>query len=893
MCCSRIWFPPRPVGLGRTIVGLLLCLYGSLAQSAAAELRTGFALLHGEWGGIGATVFYQKLRGEIPEWEATLPVAAPSRAVFLLAPPLERSRLAVALANPTERPLAVVLQWNGSASSRRRRTLEMAALHQTAGHVDEWLPDIPRGDFGILQLSTEPSFGDGGFGAVGLLEWRNPGAPSVYTSLPHLGEEDLVVGNAYFPHVGAGRFSHAGQSLVLETHLYLFNPSAEPWTGTLTLRDARGDPLDLLDGSASRFVELGADDATAVLISSEERVRVGWVELVPFPGSPPLGGWSLFLYRDESGTRTLSAAVTALTPALPLPGTIPVEESRARTGVAAVNPTGASCSLQLELRDRRGRRVGHAAWQLDSREHSARFLDELFPGFPRGFQGTVSLSGSCPTALASFRLNRGTDDAPLLSAVPVWRKASHTGGDLIVPHIVETEGFKSALYLAAPENAPWSGRMSSFTPSGDALRLTWSDQDTAELPFEIPAGGFALLVPGAFLHLSGAIQATGGRSVAGAEVRVAGSESTAVTDSGGRYHLVLLRNAFPRRELQLAVTAPGYQDREISVRFDVTARQVVVDVILPPASEETDRAPRIPTLQLDLPSETVIVELQPALLLGTFTVTARGPGGAIELATEWLTAGRQHVAVDLAKLTRGEYEELEGRWQVGGLAASYREPVHFKVLGDFLHTRYNIPSERDCTGRAEAFCFTKGDCTLTDCALRTDGSGKSQWIAEVEENGSGFSDRWAFVTLEWFCPAPGWCTHKFRRLGAIVGCPACPGGYLEAGRTVAVRPDHPDLQCGDWVWVRGVGVLQVTDTGLLPRYDQLDHFAGVSGCDVPVSLGPRLTIKLDAEAAPDLSHPTACRAPGGFITPAAPSTRPGPQAKPASTLAPKSVSGKR
>lgn len=113
-------------------------------------------------------------------------------------------------------------------------------------------------------------------------------------------------------------------------------------------------------------------------------------------------------------------------------------------------------------------------------------------------------------------------------------------------------------------------------------------------------------------------------------------------------------------------------------------------------------------------------------------------------------------------------------------------------------------------------------------------------------NGSGYSTTKGYVTKEGYCPgAPAGCSRKIRDLSIQGGCPACSGQDLQPDSTVAVKPQHVDLDCGDTVCIYQVGIRTVTDKGGGLDEKQLDHFIGLQQCGTTVTdIGNLQTIKI-------------------------------------------------
>ncbi len=104
---------------------------------------------------------------------------------------------------------------------------------------------------------------------------------------------------------------------------------------------------------------------------------------------------------------------------------------------------------------------------------------------------------------------------------------------------------------------------------------------------------------------------------------------------------------------------------------------------------------------------------------------------------------------------------------------------HIKVLGDYLHTRYNTPTESYCSGTdTEYESRAGGDCASVACNnLPLVAIGKSGWLSEVDENGSGYSATIGYISLEWLCSTG---LKPYRRVPNP--CPQCGVGYRSVHR---------------------------------------------------------------------------------------------------------------
>lgn len=243
-----------------------------------------------------------------------------------------------------------------------------------------------------------------------------------------------------------------------------------------------------------------------------------------------------------------------------------------------------------------------------------------------------------------------------------------------------------------------------------------------------------------------------------------------------------------------------------------------------------------------IPSDQITVELTPCGGYGELVVTVTGDT-TVELYRGSSGGGVQVVSFNIPALPDGKtFQQVRAEWTPQDGARTGTRNYAFKVLGDYLHTQYNIPRETECSGNPIPFSYIDRPTCLKigDCASAPLGSsqGRSNWISETRENGTGLHSSLGYIWKEQQseCRARA----EFRRVDAP--CPAC-GGVLTAGESVARNPRNSDLPCGAAVYVHGLGVKTVQDSGG-GGMGWLDHFAGESGCNEPSSLGVRKTIRL-------------------------------------------------
>ncbi len=258
-------------------------------------------------------------------------------------------------------------------------------------------------------------------------------------------------------------------------------------------------------------------------------------------------------------------------------------------------------------------------------------------------------------------------------------------------------------------------------------------------------------------------------------------------------------------------------------------------------------APKVDIVNADVTTDTIQLCLEPRGVSGTLTLELIDPDSHIIRSEVRVgSTGTLTETFDINNLAVGEYQKVKATWDVGGVTAEDKFDYHIKVLGMYNHTRYNTPTEEFCSGSNMTFSYIDGpgfDCRVVECEEEYwhEGTALSEWLLEVEQNGSGYSSTLGYVTIEGFCSRPG-ATYRFRKVPHP--CPKC-GGTLTVNSSVAVQPNHPDLPCGAEVYVDTIGMVTVQDIGGGVQREQLDHYAGTSGCNSEGgSIGQRMTIRI-------------------------------------------------
>lgn len=243
----------------------------------------------------------------------------------------------------------------------------------------------------------------------------------------------------------------------------------------------------------------------------------------------------------------------------------------------------------------------------------------------------------------------------------------------------------------------------------------------------------------------------------------------------------------------------------------------------------------------DIVQDQISVSLSPAEASGEMALSLTGPSATHLIRREVRAGGMHQQTFNIPNLAAGEFTEARVEWVVGQGTATSSFGHHIRVLGDYRHSQYNLPEEVRCTGTSTNVYTTNAQCTFTGTQFR------SQFVSQVNLNGGGTSINFGPVSREFFClnqaGAPADAPERsFRRQASTGSCNNNTGALGNA--TVAYRPGHPFVGCGDRVLIHNQGVKTVTDTCPGCTNTQLDNFTMDGACAGIADLGNFKTIKL-------------------------------------------------
>ena len=326
----------------------------------------------------------------------------------------------------------------------------------------------------------------------------------------------------------------------------------------------------------------------------------------------------------------------------------------------------------------------------------------------------------------------------------------------------------------------------------------------------------------------------------------------------GPYHAssptLTVPSPFTWNGFTLRASGPG--SGTLSFTATATRYEVISGICMMFTDTVADSAPststKVEIISADVTQNQIKVKLSPSGLSGEFTLKLMDPDPHTLLNAVTRVSGTHTESFNNSSLPTGEYKKVQASWKPNGSIVSAVRNYRIKVLGTYLHTRYNSPIEAQCSGSStRQFQYNEGKngtcggipCNTVNWTLDT---AKPLWVSEVGENGSGVHSDAGLLNQEWSCSEPsppgGGNPTGVRMREVSAACGSC--GTLMANQSVATSREHTDLGCGDNVYVVGVGKRKVRDVGGGVSSTQLDHYIGRTPCNAAETVDPAKTIKL-------------------------------------------------
>jgi C-terminal processing protease CtpA/Prc len=339
----------------------------------------------------------------------------------------------------------------GSILATGRGTIAGAAhFAKFVSELDDFAPDFKLPDnfpadiqFGSLDVASDQPLS-----VLALRIALNQRNETLLTSTP-VADLTRTAGGVphYFPQfVDGGGY---------RTTLILLNTSAAVETGQLALFGKDGTPLivnyaDGTSGSALSYSMQPGGAFRAQTAGSSQNMAVGWVQVIPDPGTPSPSGAGVFsLSKDgilvtESGIPAASATTHAR---------IYVDHSMNRgTGLAIANPANAETHVTYAAYDKDGSTpAGEAAspLSLPAHGHASLFVSQLIAGLPDEFTGILDISSSQPFAALTMQALTNSRGDFLLTTFPIADATLPAPAPLVFPQVADGGGYVTRFVLLA------------------------------------------------------------------------------------------------------------------------------------------------------------------------------------------------------------------------------------------------------------------------------------------------------------------------------------------------------------------------------------------------------------------------------------------------------------
>jgi hypothetical protein len=214
----------------------------------------------------------------------------------------------------------------------------------------------------------------------------------------------------YLPQIADGQQGGFGWT----TAVTITNPAAPGTslaTGTLSftkddgtafnisLTDVLGAPVAVSGGNVP-FQIAGGQTKLYVSIGTAPLITVGYATVTS--NVPVVTGAVFFEYSTNTGSLIADAGVAAATPTLQQASIVSML-GHEQTGIAVANPSAQTATVTFQVLDTNGAQVFPPVNRaLLTKNHTAFFINQLFPGLQNNFFGTVRVTSTQPVVTTSL-----------------------------------------------------------------------------------------------------------------------------------------------------------------------------------------------------------------------------------------------------------------------------------------------------------------------------------------------------------------------------------------------------------------------------------------------------------------------------------------------------------
>jgi len=326
------------------------------------------------------------------------------------------------------------------------------------GQVAKFLTEAP---FSRTTLQGTFSFSsDIRVSVIALRGFTNQRSEFLITTLPVLDLSSLPAGTQLLSHFADGN----GWT----TQVILVNPSDSVLIGTVQFVGQSGDVTNnssyvIPPRSSRKFSTLGLGATTLS----------GSVRVMSSAGSPAPAASAVFSYKPPASGITVSEE--GISSVIGRNFRLYVEAlNNIQTGIALANAGTVSSDVTLELYRLDGSAAGlTTTLNLQAAGQTAKFLGEIFPTIPSGFQGLLRISAaSSDISVVGLRGRSNERSDFLITTTPAALESNAPGPELMFPHIVDGGGYTTQFVLfGSTPNQTNTGVVRFYAQNGSALGL--------------------------------------------------------------------------------------------------------------------------------------------------------------------------------------------------------------------------------------------------------------------------------------------------------------------------------------------------------------------------------------------------------------------------------------
>jgi hypothetical protein len=404
-------------------------------DSAPQTMRVTYERLGQEGGAAGSNgvAVVTMKDGSTIVSEASVPASMPVREGRLYVEVSGPANTGMAMANDNDEPAAISYYFtDATGTDFGRGSFTLNARSQKSMFVTEAPFNLAHEMQGTLTFTSSAPVG-----VAALRGFVNERGEFLMTTLPVGSVGVAPAGDSVvFPHFADG----GGWT----TQVVLTNPMDVPLVGTVQFfdqgsADAAASALNMtVNGvTASTFNYNIAPRSAVRLVTANAgpALQAGSVRVTAVDHGVAPQGLSIFSYSNQ-GIVVTEASVPAEVTGLEY-RTYVEWTGTSRSGLAIANSSGLPARVTLELATMGNEPAGiSTSVYIAANGQVAHFVNELFPGIPDGFRGTLRMSSTQPVAAIGLRLRINDRGDSLITSVPVVNEAAPAQSDLLFPLVV-------------------------------------------------------------------------------------------------------------------------------------------------------------------------------------------------------------------------------------------------------------------------------------------------------------------------------------------------------------------------------------------------------------------------------------------------------------------------